>query len=485
MVCQRWSVKDGVWQSGVWKMVCDKVVCERWCGTKWCERWCVKDGVSRMVCERWCVTKWCERWCVKDGVWQSGVKDGVSKMVWKMVCQRWWVTKLCVKDGVSKIVWEPAQSSSARLCVLRLSHESPSATQKPDAAQRRPRTRQLLQKALVYCSCHTKASRGPAKALCTAPATRKPAAAQRRPRAHQLLQKALCILRLPHESQLRPSGAHARTSSSRRLCVLRLPHESSSRRLCVLHLPHESHELCCDECCVMRWWLWLCDRIAVWGIGCERLCGEKFVWWSGVMRCAVMSVMVCCGEVWGDLGGVRAGGAAGWGGAAGCGRSGGCKGKNKNPTQWCGEQPQQTSENNCQTKDKQKKWYSRQWPQHDSIVYRETIFGRSPRSRPPKKNDNKQKKSARNWTDKWQHKWNMTNLNDKKMTNKWLRTAYKCFPMFSGSVFFIILSKTTEGFLETRCPSRIDLGDFRPPENICQLKISLGLIVARGWKIQY
>ena len=64
------------------------------------------------------------------------------------------------------------------------------------------------------------------EALRTAPATRQPAAAQRRPRAHQLLQKAPCILRLPHESQLRASGSHARTSSSRRLRVLRLPHES-------------------------------------------------------------------------------------------------------------------------------------------------------------------------------------------------------------------------------------------------------------------
>ena len=34
--CQRWCVKDGVS-----KMVCDKAVCERWCVTKWC----VKDGV--------------------------------------------------------------------------------------------------------------------------------------------------------------------------------------------------------------------------------------------------------------------------------------------------------------------------------------------------------------------------------------------------------------------------------------------------------
>ena len=141
-------VKDGVWQSGVWKMVwrkmvCDKVACERWCGERRCAtKLCVKDGVwqsgvwsvSRMVCERWRVTKL----CVKDSVWQSWkmvrdkvwkmvcvwqrwcVKEGVSKMVcdkapcvkdggwqscvWKMVWQRWWVTMWCVKDGVSKMV---------------------------------------------------------------------------------------------------------------------------------------------------------------------------------------------------------------------------------------------------------------------------------------------------------------------------------------------------------------------------------------------
>ena len=40
------------------------------------------------------MTKWCERWCVKDGV----SKDGVSKMV----CERWRVTKWCVEDGVVK-----------------------------------------------------------------------------------------------------------------------------------------------------------------------------------------------------------------------------------------------------------------------------------------------------------------------------------------------------------------------------------------------
>ena len=41
-------------------MVCDKVMWEKWCVTKWCERWCVKDGASRMICDK--------LWCVKDEV---------------------------------------------------------------------------------------------------------------------------------------------------------------------------------------------------------------------------------------------------------------------------------------------------------------------------------------------------------------------------------------------------------------------------------
>ena len=60
----------------------------------------------------------------------------------------------------------------------------------------------------VYCACNAKGSQ---EALCAAPATRS----QPRP----------SVLRLPHKSQPRPSGAHTRRSSSRRLCVLRLPRE--------------------------------------------------------------------------------------------------------------------------------------------------------------------------------------------------------------------------------------------------------------------
>ena len=42
------------------------------CVTKWCERWCVKDGVSKMVCDKVV----CERWCDK-----VVCDKGASKMV--------------------------------------------------------------------------------------------------------------------------------------------------------------------------------------------------------------------------------------------------------------------------------------------------------------------------------------------------------------------------------------------------------------------
>ena len=94
-----------------------------------------------------------------------------------------------------------------------------------NAGQRRPRAHQLLQ-----------------KALCTAPATRQPAAAQRRPRAAALPGGSVycachttasrgpaSVYCLPHESQPRASGGHARSSSCRRLCELHLPHDSQLR----------------------------------------------------------------------------------------------------------------------------------------------------------------------------------------------------------------------------------------------------------------
>ena len=62
-VCERWCVKDGVWQRCVWKMVCDKDVCE---SCVW--KLCVKEGVWQMACVK--------KMCVKDGVWK--------RCVWKM-----------------------------------------------------------------------------------------------------------------------------------------------------------------------------------------------------------------------------------------------------------------------------------------------------------------------------------------------------------------------------------------------------------------
>ena len=140
MVCQRWCVKDGVWQSGVkddvWKMVCDKVVRQRWY---------VKDGAWKMVCDK----AVCQRWCVKDGVWKiySAWKPAAAQ-------RRPRAQQLLQKDLCTAPESEPRasggharSSSSRRLRVLRLPH---------------PRVQQLLQ-----------------EALCTAPATGQPAAGRR------------------------------------------------------------------------------------------------------------------------------------------------------------------------------------------------------------------------------------------------------------------------------------------------------------------
>ena len=133
----------------------------------------------------------CERWCVT-----------------KVACQRWFESQPRAPPGGSAYCACHATAGRGPAAPTRApappegSVYTAPAARKPTAGQRQPRAHQLLQ-----------------KAPCTAPATRKLAAAQRRPRAPQLLHKTLCTAR-------RPSGAHARTSSSRRLRVLRLPHES-------------------------------------------------------------------------------------------------------------------------------------------------------------------------------------------------------------------------------------------------------------------
>ena len=92
------------------------------------------------------------------------------------------------------------RNSSRRLCVLRLPRE------RRPRPQRRPRAPQLLQ-----------------EALCAAPATRKEAAAPAAPTraatppGGSVYCACHSVLHLPHDSQPRASGAHARRSSSRGL----------------------------------------------------------------------------------------------------------------------------------------------------------------------------------------------------------------------------------------------------------------------------
>ena len=227
---------------------------------------------------------------------------------------------LCAAPSRSPSGDHARSSSARRLCVLRLPHGS------QPRAKRRPRAPQLLQEALctapatrkpaaaqaattrtaaplegsVYCPCQTAASRGPSsddarrsssRRLCV---LRLPHESQprpkRRPRARQLLQKALCAAPLTREAAAAqaatmcaaappkgsvccachtaasrgPSGDHARRSSSRRLCVLRLPHESQPRpkrrprapqlvqkALCTAPATRQpaAGKLCCDKWC--------------------------------------------------------------------------------------------------------------------------------------------------------------------------------------------------------------------------------------------
>ena len=90
VVCERWRVKDGVWQSCVcvwqscvWKMVCDKDgVWQRgvWqsCVCVW-KIVCDKEMCDKVVCERWCVTKrYVTNFVLKDGVWQCCVEEAAA-----------------------------------------------------------------------------------------------------------------------------------------------------------------------------------------------------------------------------------------------------------------------------------------------------------------------------------------------------------------------------------------------------------------------
>ena len=152
----------------------------------------------------------------------------------------------------------------------------------------------------VYCTFPTKA--------------RLPHKSQPRPsgaHARSSSSRRLCALafptkaRLPHKSQPRPSGAHARSSSSRKFCVLRLPHESqprpgaharssSSRRLCVLRLPHERQKALCTAPATRK-------PAAVWQ-GYEM----SVLWWMVSDECCVISGVrwILCDE-WCEMSAVR------------------------------------------------------------------------------------------------------------------------------------------------------------------------------------
>ena len=235
----------GVWQSGVSKMVCDKVVCERWCTFPTKARLPHESQpkarrqprAPQLLQKALCAAPATR----KPAAGQAATTRAAAPPEGSVHCA-------CTKASRGPGGDHARRSSSRRLCVLRLPHES------QPRARRRPRAPQLLQ-----------------QALCAAPATRKPAAGQaattrpaappegsvccachtkasRRPRRSS--SSRLCVLRLPHESQPRARRRPGR-SSSRWLCVLRLPRESqprarrrpgrsSSRKLCVLRLPHES-----------------------------------------------------------------------------------------------------------------------------------------------------------------------------------------------------------------------------------------------------
>ena len=207
----------------------------------------------------------------------------------------------------------------------------------------------------VYCTFPTKA-RLPHQ---------KRAAAQRRPRAHKSQprpsgahartssSRRLGVTRLPHNSQPRPSGPQARTSFSKRLCVYCACHTKASRSPAPTRAPappegsvyrachtnaRQSGVMSCAVTSGVLWW------VVLWWVKCEKWCCEKWccdeLWcneWD-VIGGAVMRAVwrggcdKWCDELCCDEWDVRSGRAGGRGRG-----SGGCKAKNKNPTQWCGE----------------------------------------------------------------------------------------------------------------------------------------------------
>ena len=204
----------------------------------------------------------------------------VIRELWEVRCEKW----NCDELGCDKLWWVVMRSGPVRsgavmswdvistapchakgsqeaLCILRLPHEASRGPAAPTRAAAPPG-------GSMDCACHAK---GRQEAVCTAPATRS----QPRPsgaHARRSSSRRLCVLRRPRERQpgwlhgrrprapqlycachakgsqealctapatrSRPTSAHARRSSSRRLCGL--AGRKAARKLCILRLPHEA-----------------------------------------------------------------------------------------------------------------------------------------------------------------------------------------------------------------------------------------------------
>ena len=253
-----------------------------------------------------CDEKWtCEKWSC-DELWWAVELWWVRYEKWscdELVCDKlWWVVMSCcdvccachAKGSRGPSGAHARRSSSRKLCALRLPRK------RQPRPQRRPRAPQLLQEALCTAPAMQKAAAAPAAptraaapphGLCVLrlPCERQPRP-QRRPRAPQLLQEALCAApatqkaatapAAPTRAAAPPGGSvycacHAKGSRGAHA------RRSSSRRLCVLRRPRQRQP---GSYLYSEW-------MSEWGARRRRT--EE---------------------------------------------SGGIQAKNKNPTQWCGEQ---------------------------------------------------------------------------------------------------------------------------------------------------
>ena len=265
MMCERWCVtkwcdKDGVWQSGVWKMVCDKVVCQRWCVTKVC----VKDGVWQTgVSKRWCGS-------------QPSAISAMPATQNARPCRQVPRLPRKVKIYVAKCHGHANGNQPSAISAMPATQNARPCRQVPHL----PRKVYIYVLLLLLLATATSQPR-PSGAQARSSSSRRlcvrhlPHESQPRPTAPT---RAAAVLRLPHESQPRLSGAHARSSSSRRLCVRRLPHESHTKAYEMSVLCDEWWCVWCDvraalAAAVMSWCV-VWELSAVW-VGVRAMCGVR------------------------------------------------------------------------------------------------------------------------------------------------------------------------------------------------------------------